>query len=109
MDGIYGTRDRGAVPTILDLIQNTQFPIIMCSNEYKQALQPLYNKIKKFEVHRLSYEEMAKIAQTILKGENITNVKKKDLEPFIKELHQLEVREFHKHITDEVINKLRGV
>ena len=37
VDGIYGTKDRGAVPTILDLIQNTQFPIIMCSNEYKQS------------------------------------------------------------------------
>jgi len=84
VDGIYGTRDRGAVPTILDLIQNTQFPIIMCSNEYKQALQPLYNKIRKFEVHRLSDEETMKITQTILKRENITIVKKSDLELIIK-------------------------
>ena len=84
VDGIYGTRDRGAVPAILDLIKNTQFPIIMCSNEYKQALQPLYNKIKKFEVHRLLDEEMTKIAQTILRRENITTVKKNDLNLIIK-------------------------
>ena len=87
VDGIYGTRDRGAVPTILDLIQNTQFPIIMCSNEYKQALQPLYNKIKKYEVQRLSDEETIKIAQTTLRRENITNVKKGDLELIIKKNH----------------------
>ena len=35
IDGIYGVQDRGAVPTVIDLIQNTQFPIIMCSNNYK--------------------------------------------------------------------------
>jgi replication factor C large subunit len=84
VDGIYGTRDRGAVPTILDLIKNTQFPIIMCSNDYKQSLQPLYNKIRKFEVHRLTNEETMKIAQTILKKENITDVRIRDLELIIK-------------------------
>lgn len=35
-------------------------------------------------------------------------LKKKDLEPIIKELHKLEVKEFHNHITDEVINILRS-
>ena len=46
IDGLYGVTDRGAVPTILNLIENTQFPIVMCSNEYKQSLKPLYNKLK---------------------------------------------------------------
>jgi len=84
VDGIYGTRDRGAVPAILDLIKNTQFPIIMCSNEYKQALQPLYNKIRKFEVHPLSENETMKITQNILKKEGITIIKKDDLDLIIK-------------------------
>ena len=84
VDGIYGTKDRGAVPTIIDLIQNTQFPIIMCSNEYKQSLQTLYNKIRRFEVHPLSENEMIKIAQNILKKENIINLKNEDLELIIK-------------------------
>jgi len=75
VDGIYGTKDRGAVPTILDLIKSTQFPIIMCSNEYKQSLQPLYNKIRRFEVHSLSDSETAKIAKSILKKENIISQK----------------------------------
>ena len=35
-------------------------------------------------------------------------LKKKDLEPIIKELHKLEVKEFHNQITDEVINKLQS-
>ncbi len=83
IDGIYGVQDRGAIPTVLDLIQNTQFPIIMCSNEYKTNLQPLYNKINRYEVHPLPKNEVIKIANNILKKENITNLKNEDLELII--------------------------
>ncbi|MFW9969160.1 MAG: replication factor C large subunit [Candidatus Odinarchaeota archaeon] len=83
IDGIYGVQDRGAIPTVLDLIQNTQFPIIMCANEYKTNLQPLYNKIKRYEVHPLPKNEVIKIAQNILKKENITNLKSEVLELII--------------------------
>ena len=83
IDGIYGVQDRGAIPTVIDLIQNTQFPIIMCSNEYKTNLQPLYNKIRRYEVHPLPNNEVIKIAKNILKKENITNLKEEDLELII--------------------------
>lgn len=83
VDGIYGVQDRGAVPTIIDLVQNTQFPIIMCSNEYKTSLQPLYNKIRRFEVQPLPKREVLKIAHIILKKENITQLKEEDLELII--------------------------
>ena len=83
IDGIYGVQDRGAIPTVIDLIQNTQFPIIMCSNEYKTNLQPLYNKIKRYEVHPLPKNEVMKIAQNILKKEKITALKNEDLELII--------------------------
>lgn len=84
IDGIYGTKDRGAVPTIIDLVQNTQFPILMCSNEYKQALQSLYKKVRRMEIQPLSEEEMFKIAQKILTKEKISNLKPKELEAIIK-------------------------
>jgi replication factor C large subunit len=83
VDGIYGVQDRGAVPTIIDLVQNTQFPIIMCSNEYKTNLQPLYNKIRRFEVHPLSKIEVIKIADNILRKEKISQLKEEDLELII--------------------------
>ncbi|MFW9998625.1 MAG: replication factor C large subunit [Candidatus Hodarchaeota archaeon] len=83
IDGIYGVQDRGAIPTVMELIKNTQFPIIMCSNEYKTNLQPLYNKIKRYEVHPLPKNEVIKIAKNILKKENITNLKNEDLELII--------------------------
>ncbi len=83
VDGIYGVQDRGAVPTIINLVEKTQFPIIMCSNEYKTKLQPLYNKIRRFEVHPLPKEEVLRISTNILKKENITQLKKKDLELII--------------------------
>ncbi|MFX0057635.1 MAG: replication factor C large subunit [Candidatus Heimdallarchaeota archaeon] len=79
VDGIYGVSDRGAVPTILNIIQNTQFPIILCSNEYKQSLQPLYNKIRKFELKALSDEEILRIVKTILRKEKITSLNANDL------------------------------
>jgi len=84
VDGIYGTKDRGAVPMIIELVQDTQFPIIMCSNEYKQSLQTLYKKIRRFEIHRLSEDEIYKITKSILKKENITNLKPNDLKLIIK-------------------------
>ena len=74
IDGIYGVQDRGAVPTVIELIQNTQFPIIMCSNKYKSNLQTLYKKIKRFEVHPLPKREILKIAKKIMKNENITSL-----------------------------------
>ncbi len=83
IDGIYGVQDKGAIPTVIELIQNTQFPIIMCSNEYKTNLQPLYNKIRRYEVHPLPKNEVIKIAKSILKNEKITNLKEEDLELII--------------------------
>lgn len=83
IDGIYGTKDRGAVPAIIDLVEDTQFPIIMCSNEYKQSLQTLYNRIRRFEIHPLSEEEIYKITKSILKKENITGLKPSDLKLII--------------------------
>lgn len=79
VDGIYGNNDRGAVPTIISLIQKTQFPIIMCSNEYKQSLSSLYNKIRRFEVHPLSNDEVIKIAKSILRKEGIKGMSEDDL------------------------------
>jgi replication factor C large subunit len=87
VDGIYGNRDRGAVPTIIEIIKNTQFPIIMCSNEYKQSLQSLYKVVRKFEVHPLSKDEIFKISKNILKKENITILKPSDLELIIEKNH----------------------
>ncbi|MFX1237925.1 MAG: replication factor C large subunit, partial [Promethearchaeota archaeon] len=100
VDGIYGNKDRGAVPAIIELIQDTQFPIIMCSNEYKQSLQTLYKKIKRFEVHALSKPEVVKIAEKILSKEKITGFKQEDLE-LIAEKNNGDLR--------GVINDLQGM
>lgn len=100
IDGIYGVNDRGAVPAVLNLIESTQFPIIMCSNEYKRNLQPLYNKIKKIEIYPLSKDEILKIVKRILKKENIDNLKPKDLD-FIIEKNDGDLR--------GIINDLQGI
>lgn len=83
VDGIYGNADRGAVPAIIELIKTTQFPILMCSNEYKRNLQSLYRVVRKLDVDPLSEEEVMKIARTILKKENV-KVKNSTLEAIVK-------------------------
>jgi len=87
IDGLYGVADKGAVPTILSIIDTTQFPIIMCANEYKQNLQPLYNKIHKLEINPLSMDEMLRIATRILKKEKITNLNEGIIKSIIEKNH----------------------
>ena len=79
IDGIYGVTDRGAVPTVIELIETTQFPIFLCANEYKQNLQPLYNKIKRYEINPLSKKEVIKIVKKIMTKEKITGLTEDDL------------------------------
>jgi replication factor C large subunit len=100
IDGLYGVTDRGAVPTILSLIENTQFPIIMCSNKYKQNLRSLYNKIRKYEVNPLPDEEVLKIARKIVVKENISSISEIDLNLIIKK-NEGDLR--------GVINDLQGI
>ena len=100
IDGLYGVTDRGAVPTILSLIENTQFPIIMCSNKYKQNLQSLYKKIRRYEVNPLPDEEVFKIARKIIVKEKITGLSEKDLNLII-EKNEGDLR--------GVINDLQGI
>jgi len=100
IDGLYGVTDRGAVPTILSLIESTQFPIIMCSNKYKQSLKPLYNKIKKYEVNPLPDEEVFKIARKIIVKEHISGLSENDLKLII-EKNEGDLR--------GVINDLQGI
>ena len=100
IDGLYGVTDRGAVPTILSLIEHTQFPIIMCSNEYKQSLKSLYNKIKKYNVNSLPDEEVMKITRKIIVKEHISGISEKELELMI---------EKNKGDLRGVINDLQGI
>ncbi len=79
IDGIYGVSDKGAIPTVLEIMTNSEFPIIMIANEYKRSLNPIYKKVKKFEVQPLSEESVIKILEKILKKENIHDFKPKDL------------------------------
>jgi len=100
IDGLYGVTDRGAVPTVLNLIESTQFPIIMCSNKYKQNLQSLYKKIKKYEVNPLPDEEVLKIARKIVVKENILGLNENDMNLIIKK-NEGDLR--------GVINDLQGI
>jgi len=87
IDGIYGVTDKGAVPTILEIMKNSEFPIIMVANEYKKTLNPIYRSVKKYEVQPLADDEVIKILKNILKRENLTGFKPKDLVKIVKKNH----------------------
>ena len=72
----------------------------MCSNEYKQNLQSLYNKIKRYEVNPLPDEEVFKITRKIILKEKITGISEKDLN-LIVEKNEGDLR--------GVINDLQGI
>jgi len=100
IDGIYGTADRGAIPAILEMIEKTQFPIIMCSNEYKQNLQSLYKRVKKYEVSALSKDEILRIVSKIVLKEKLSSLSERDLK-LIVEKNNGDLR--------GVINDLQGI
>ncbi|MFO8019947.1 MAG: replication factor C large subunit [Promethearchaeia archaeon] len=100
VDGIYGNKDRGAVPTIIDLIENTQYPIIMCSNEYQSNLRSLYKRVRKYEVQPLAKDEVMKIMKRILKKENIESLSPTELQQIVQK-NEGDLR--------GVINDLQGV
>lgn len=83
VDGIYGTKDKGAIPAILNLIEDTQFPIIMCANEYKSSLSSLYNKISRYEVSPLSKKKVMSIVENIIKKEKLKALSQEDIELII--------------------------
>lgn len=87
IDGIYGNADKGAVPAILEILKDSEFPIIMIANEYKQSLKPIYKAVKKYEVQPLSEDSVIKILKRILKQENITDFKPRDITAIVLNNH----------------------
>jgi replication factor C large subunit len=103
VDGVSGTFDRGAIPTIIKYLKNSNFPFIFTANDKEsekiKALKKVCITID-FENH--SKELLVKLGEKILKAENIS-YNKEDLENFVKDRESFDIRGFINDLQASVI------
>ncbi len=72
IDGLTAT-ERGGLPELLELIDNTQFPMIITANNiWNPKFGELRKKCKLVELKNLNYKDISLILQGISKKENLT-------------------------------------
>jgi len=73
IDGISGTKDRGATQAIISVLEKSSFPIVMTSNNpWKKKFSKLRNKSFLIEFKPLSYMDIFKFLGKICEKENIS-------------------------------------
>ncbi len=72
VDGINSRQDAGAIPAIIDLIEETKFPIILTANNvWDPSLRELRNVAKLIDLKRLGKIPMKKLLERICKAEKV--------------------------------------
>lgn len=72
LDGISGTKDRGGIPEIIRLIQQSSFPIILTlRNPYDLKFSSLRSKTNMIEFKPIALKEMVPFLKNICKKEKI--------------------------------------
>jgi replication factor C large subunit len=74
VDGISGNEDKGGIQALHDLIQKTEFPIIMTCNEKLPKLKPLIEVAEKIEFKSVQKESIKKVLDRIVKAENLQEI-----------------------------------
>ncbi|MFH1786705.1 MAG: replication factor C large subunit [archaeon] len=73
IDGLYGTKDRGAIPTIVELIEKARYPIILTANDpYRQNIRSLRDKCVTVHFQKLDSRSIASRLAEICKAESIS-------------------------------------
>ncbi len=72
IDGLSGTKDRGGISALTNLIKSSAFPIICTATDpYGKKLATLRKASNLIEFHTLSYVSIAKVLEKIAKAENV--------------------------------------
>ncbi len=72
VDGLSGTKDRGAIPSLISLINKSSYPIVLTANDpFEQKFSALRKKVKMIPFRTLSYLTIASILRDICKKESI--------------------------------------
>ena len=73
IDALSGMKDRGGLPTIMSLINETPFPVIFtCINPWSDKLSKLRRKCTLIELQSIKREDMVAHLRTICENENIS-------------------------------------
>ena len=72
VDGLSSMKDRGGLPELIELIENTQFPMIITANKiWDSKFGSLRKKVNLVELKDLSYSTISLILQNIVSKENL--------------------------------------
>lgn len=72
VDGLSGTKDRGGIPAIVDIIKKTTYPIFMTAqNPYDKKFSKIRNVSQLVEFKPLSHNDVAEVLKRICLRENI--------------------------------------
>ena len=69
VDGIHGNQDRGGIPMLLDLIEKTEYPILMTSNEWLSKLRRIYDISVMIKFTSVRKASIAKVLSNIVEKE----------------------------------------
>jgi len=72
VDGLSGTKDRGGIPELGRLMENSSFPVVMTANDpYENKFSKLRKKCKLVEFGNLNYLSVASKLKEVAKAEGI--------------------------------------
>ncbi len=72
IDGISGMQDRGGIPELVRITENTSFPIVMTANDpFDKKFSDLRKKSEMIEFSQLQYSDVFTILKTIADKEEI--------------------------------------
>ncbi len=74
VDGISGNEDKGGIQTLVDIIEKTEYPIIMTCNEWLSKLKPIYNVSVMIKFTAVRKESIARVLEAIAEGESIKDL-----------------------------------
>lgn len=90
VDGLSGVKDRGALASLIKIIEKSSFPIVFSCNEITEKLEPLKKKSNLVEFPNLDNSKVMLLLEKICKEEGI-NYDIKDLRKFVM-LHEGDLR-----------------
>ncbi len=71
VDGITGFADRGGIPELIRIIEESTYPIIITANDaFKQSLSSLRNKVEMVALKTPSNRDIKEILEKVLEKEN---------------------------------------
>jgi len=75
LDGVSGTKDRGGIPALVKLLQDSKFPIVLTSNDpWDKKFSIIRSKSVMIQFQNLNYTSVKKVLKNICEKEKIEHI-----------------------------------